>query len=192
MGDPLQQRRAPQELAASRQVIEINNKITNFERLAEIVEADLSALDPDKLSPDWRDATVQGQLSFGFAAAQGNVPAVAGHNVPAVEGRVAVTTDAVCQRCLRPFALPLKAELRLLFGEEQTAGEGYDGYEVWELDGDDVCPTDLIEEALILALPIVAMHVGDADCSPMVVADEKVVKMTLPFVNLKTQMDSEN
>ncbi len=184
MGDPLQQRRAPQELAASRQVIEINNKITNFERLAEIVEADLSALDPDKLSPDWRDATVRGQLSFGFAAAQGNVPAVEGH--------VTVTTDAVCQRCLRPFALPLKADLRLLFGKEQTAGEGYDDYEVWELDGDDVCPADLVEEALIMALPFVAMHVGDADCSPMVVADEKAVKTTLPFVNLKTQLDSEN
>ncbi len=200
MGDPLQQRRAPQELAASGQVIEINNKITNFERLAEIVEADLSALDPDKLPPDWRDATVAGQLSFGFAAAQGNVPAVAGHNVPAVaghnvpavEGHVAVTTDAVCQRCLRPFVLPLKAELRLFFGKEQTAGEGYDDYEVWELDGDDVCPADLIEEALIMALPFVAMHVGDADCSPIVVADEKAVKMTLPFVNLKTQLDSEN
>ena len=192
MGDPLQQRRAPQELAAGRQVIEINNKITNFERLAEIVEADLSALDPDKLSPDWRDATVQGQLSFGFAAAQGNVPAVERHNVPAVEGHVAVTTDAVCQRCLRPFALPLKADLRLLFGKEQTAGEGYEDYEVWELDGDDVCPADLVEDALIMALPFVAMHVGDADCSPMVVADEKAVKMTLPFVNLKTQMDSEN
>ena len=175
MGNPLQERRAPQELAASGQVIEIASKISDFEKLTEIVESDLSALDPDKLPPDWRDAVVAGQLGFGFVAAQASVA-----------GQVAVTIDAVCQRCLQPFAVPLKAELRLVFGEE------CDGFEVWELDDKDVCPADLIEEALIMTIPFVATHDDDVSCAAVSAADEKAEKMTLPFANLKVQMDKED
>ena len=90
MGNPLRDRRTPQELAASGQLIEIAEKIGNFGELSRIVGADLETLDPDKLPPDWRDADVVGQLRFGFADAQGRLPAL--------EGEVAVRIDAVCQR----------------------------------------------------------------------------------------------
>ncbi|MGI9272960.1 MAG: YceD family protein [Woeseiaceae bacterium] len=175
MGNPLQERRTPQELAASGQVIEITNKIGDFEKLAGIVESDLSALDPDKLPPGWRDTVVAGQLGFGFVGAQASV-----------EGQVAVTIDAVCQRCLQLCAVPLQAELRLVFEEE------CDGFDVWELDEKDVCPADLIEEALIMTIPFAAMHDDDANCVQVSVAEDRAEKMTLPFADLKAQMDREN
>ena len=184
MGNPLQDRRAPQELAASGQVIEIADVISSFARLAEIVEADLGALNPDKLPPDWRDASVAGQLGFSFIDTQ--------EGIPALDGQVAVTIDAVCQRCMQPFRLPLEANLRLIFAAQQSVSSDGDEYEVWELDGDELCPADLIEEALIMAIPYVAMHDNDAGCSMVVAAKEKADKTTMPFANLRSQMDQEN
>jgi len=184
MGNPLQERRAPQDFAASGQVIEIADEISSFERLAEIVATDLAALDPEKIPPDWRGRTVAGQLSFGFIDAQGSAPALT--------GQVAVTIDAVCQRCLAPFALPLNTELRLLFDGDQAISVDGEDYEVWELDEDEVCPADLVEEALIMALPLVAMHDGNANCVRAAASPEIAEKMTTPFANLKAQMDKEN
>jgi len=184
MGNPLQECRAPQDFAARGQVIEIADEISGFERLAEIVAMDLAALDPDKIPPDWRGRTVAGQLSFDFIDAQGSVPAL--------KGQVAVTIDAVCQRCLTAFALPLNAELRLLFDGDQAVSVDGEEYEVWEFDEDEVCPADIVEEALIMAMPFVAMHDGEANCVRAAVSPEVEEKMTTPFANLKAQMDKEN
>jgi uncharacterized protein len=189
MGNPLQERRAPQELAARGQVIEISNNISDFKRLAEIVESDLNALDPEILPSDWRDAIVAGRLGFGFTAAQ--------QAVPALDGQVAVTIAAVCQRCLQPFKLPLQVELRVVFDDESSTAAGDEGYEVWELDNDKVCPVDLVEEALIMALPYVAMHDPGAECAGEIFASDdrpgkKEDRMTTPFASLKAQMDQEN
>lgn len=180
MGNPLQERRAPQELAAIGQVIEITSKVGDFEQLSEIVAADLSALDPDKLPPDWRNTVVAGRLSFGFQAAQSTVPVLT--------GQVIATIFAVCQRCLQAFALPLAADLQLQFGED----EGLEGFEVWELDDKDVCPADLVEEALIMTIPFVTMHADDATCQAQDASDNEAEKMTLPFANLKAQMKRKN
>lgn len=184
MGNPLQLRRTPQEFAESGQTIEIASKIVNFERLTEVVEEDLGALDADMLPSDWRDAVVTGQLSFGFAAAQGNLPVAV--------GQVAVRIAAICQRCLRPFDFELQTKLSVVFGDQQTVvAEGSD-YEVWELQDGELCPTDLIDEVLVMALPIAATHANDANCKAEFAADEKLLKMTTPFANLKSQMDTEN
>jgi len=181
MGNLLRDRRTPQELAASGQVIEISEKIGNFERLAEIVGSDLETLDPDKLPSGWRDAVVAGRLSFGFADAQ--------HGLPALEGAVAVTIDAVCQRCLEPMQLPLAAELRLLFADTEGDPVNADGFEVWETDEEQLRPLDLIEEVLIMSMPISALHEDDTVC---VAADADDIAAeqgtTRPFADLKSQM----
>lgn len=182
MGNPLQDRRTPQDFAASGQVIEISEKIGNFERLAEIVEADLGALEPDRLPRHWRDSPIDGQLRFGFIDAQGGAPAL--------EGQVVATINAVCQRCLEPFRLPLAVELRLLFGAEQSAGDG--GYEVWELKEDKLCPADLVEEVLIMAMPYSAMHDFDVHCVKADAVEDRAEKTVRPFADLKSQMDREN
>jgi uncharacterized metal-binding protein YceD (DUF177 family) len=179
MGNPLHQRRAPQELAVSRQAIEIKAKVSDFERLSEAIAKDLEALDVDKRPADWRDAIVSGQLNFGFRAAQGNMPTASGH--------VAVTIVAVCQRCLLPFLLPLQAELRLIFGDGDS-----DEYEHWELDGDMLCPAELVDEAMIMALPFAATHANDSECVAITVADENPKPVRTPFADLKAQMGKEN
>ena len=184
MGNPLRDRRTPLELAASGQVIEFSEKIDGFEQLAVIVEGDLESLDPDKLPSGWRDSLVSGRLSFSFADAQ--------NKLPMLVGRVTATLDAVCQRCLEPFEMPLAADLRLLLGEDESAELGDDDFEIWELDEGTFRPQDLVEEALIMAMPYVAMHVDDDACRG---PGEKVSEpgdKTRPFAALKAQMEREN
>ena len=184
MRNLLRVRRTPSELAVSGQVIEINEKIHDLERLAEILAADLRVLEPDRLPAAWRDSRVTGRLSFGFVDAQ--------NKVPALDGRVAVTIDAVCQRCLEPFRLPLEARLRLVFATDQPVTGGAGEYEVWELSEATLRPVDVVEEALIMALPLAAMHEKDAACQgPEKTAAESAAGIR-PFAELKSQMDTKN
>ena len=181
MGNPLRLRRPVAELAAKGHVIEIAEKLGSFERLAGIVEADLATLDPDKIPPDWRDAAVSGWLEFGFADAQ--------KQVVSLVGEVAVTLDAVCQRCLEPFRLELATDLRLLpTTVDQGVSTGTD-FELWELEEEMVCPAEIVEEVLIMAMPLSAKHETAAACKKYEPAGEAVEQTTRPFAALKAELD---
>lgn len=185
MANPLRERRTAAEWAAVSQVIEIADKIGDFQQLPEVIEADLSALDADNVPAEWRAAEVTGRLEFGFADAQ--------RTLPAVECRLAVTVDVVCQRCLEAFALPLEVDARLLLLEFDQDVGGYDEYEVWEMEEPMLRPLDIVEELLIMALPFAAMHRETAACKALT-ADEQedAEEMTTPFAALRAQMAQDN
>ncbi len=180
MGNPLRDRRTAAEWAAAGQVIEIAEKLGGFEQLASIVQADIAALDADKVPGNWRDSGVVGRLQFGFADAQ--------RRVPTARCRVAVSVDAVCQRCLEAFQLPLETEANLLLLELQETGEEYEDHEVWELDEETLRPLDIVQELLIMAMPFSAMHVDSASCKALSAATDEREKMTKPFAALRAQM----
>ena len=182
MGNPLQDRRTPQDLAANGQIIEIAEKIGDLERLAGIIETDLDALDPDKLPAEWQSSVVTGRLEFGFADAHKRVAVLDGH--------LEATIDAVCQRCLEPFQMPLVIELRWKFGGDNAAAVD-DGYENWELAEDTLRPLDVVEEALIMAMPFTAMHDDDPHCTKPDVAVQAGTGKTQPFATLKSQMEDD-
>ncbi len=184
MGNPLRDRRPLAELAAKGQVIEIADNIGNFKGLAQIIEADLGTLDTDKIPQDWREAALTGRLEFGFADAQ--------QRIATIEGEVSVTIDAVCQRCLDRFRLPLSAELRLMPGSGTGPAEEIGDFDVWELDDDLVCPADIIEEALIMAMPLSAMHDDAAACREFEAAGDEVEQTTRPFAALKDRLEKDN
>jgi uncharacterized metal-binding protein YceD (DUF177 family) len=181
MGNPLRVRRPITELAAKGQAFEIAEKIGSFERLAGIVEADLAALDPDKIPEAWRESMVTGRLAFGFADAQ--------QQVVALVGEVAVTVDAVCQRCLEPFRLTLECELRLLPTTEQEGVSAGADFELWELDDELVCPAEIVEEVLIMAMPLSAMHDAAEACREFESGGDESEQMTRPFAALKARLD---
>ena len=184
MVNPLRDRRTPQDFAASGQVIEITEKLSGFPRLAEIVEADLLALNPDRLPHDRLESAVTCRLGFGFADAQ--------RRLPKLEGHVEVTVDAVCQRCLEVFRLPVAADLRVVFGDGQSSFAGDDGYEIWELDEETMRPLDVVEEALIMALPFVATHPDGADCAGRMTDEAGPRETKRPFADLKSRMANDN
>ncbi len=183
MGNPLRVRRPVAELAAKGQVIEIAEKIGNFERLAGSVEADLATLEPDKIPQDWRESPVTGRLEFGFADAQ--------QRVASLVGEVAVTVDAVCQRCLEPFRLKLAVGLKLLPTTVEQGVSAEADFELWELEDETVCPAEIVEESLIMAMPLSAMHDTAEACVGYEPADEQLQQTTRPFAELRAQLDQD-
>jgi len=185
MGNPLRERRSAAEWAAGPQVVEIACKISDFSQLSEIVDADLAALDADRIPAGWRDAAVEGRMKFGFADAQ--------QQLPSVKCRAQMTVDAVCQRCLESFRLPLEAEADLLLLNHGQIADGYDEYEVWELEEKLLRPQDIVEELLIMALPFSAMHAESAACKVLSsAADDDAEEMTTPFAALREQLAQDN
>ncbi len=181
MANLLRERRPAAEWASVAQVIEIAEKIGSLKSLAEVVAADLAALDADKLPSDWRDIIVSGELQFDFLDAE--------RRVPAVTGSATTEVSAVCQRCLEPFRLTLAVDARLLLLEQQETVDGYDGFEVWELEGKTLRPQDLLEELLIMALPFSAMHDNMAACKAFPSENDGADELTRPFAALRSRME---
>jgi uncharacterized protein len=181
MGDPLRQRRTAAEWAAVTQVIDFEVKVSDFPQLAAVVEADLAALAADKTPENWRESAIKGRLEFEFADAQ--------QLLPSVSCRVAGTVDLVCQRCLEAFRLPLEVESGLLLLEFDQEAPGFEQYEVWELEEPLLRPLDIVEELLIMALPLSAMHVESAACRALTAGKQKgAEEKTTPFAALREQM----
>ncbi len=179
MGNLLKHRRPPAELASSGQVFDLKEELSSFERLVEIVEEDFRTLSPGDAPPNWRQSPVAIKLRFEWADVR--------RQYAAVEGSIATTIPAVCQRCMEPFGLTLKMPLKLMFaGSDSTtvAGEQYD---VWELDEEVVSPLDIVEEALIIAMPLAALHGSGTECGA--VDDHEgpgSAETVRPFADLKS------
>jgi len=132
----------------------------------------------------WRESVVSGALQFGFADAAGRVPKL--------EGGADAEVAAVCQRCLEPFELKLSIEPELLLLDAEDVAEGFEDIEVWELDERAVRPQDIVEELLIMAMPLSAMHDNMIECKALASADssadEEIEELVNPFANLRLQM----
>lgn len=171
----------PSALAARGQVIETKGKLVDFRRLREVVAADLAALAPGVRPKEWRHAPIDIRLAFGWADAR--------RQIPALEGRISARIDAVCQRCLEPFELSLDAQLKLMLlipGGDATALEEY---EIWETAEETVRPLDIVDEALIMAMPLSVAHEDTGDCGPLVKKlAAKESGRNRPFADLKSRM----
>jgi uncharacterized metal-binding protein YceD (DUF177 family) len=188
MSDPLRDRQSLKVLAVSRQVIEIAHEFGSFQRLAASVEQDFTGPGDAALPTDWRKSPVCGELRFAPAGGSGDA---------GLSGHVEAHVPAVCQRCLDAFEWRLASDvdLRVTVSGDGTgiSGDG-SGREVWELAGDTLRPIDLVDELLVMALPLSAMHEDTAGCAARVPRPAGVVEkeMTRPFASLRTQMDDAN
>ncbi|MEM9208087.1 MAG: YceD family protein [Pseudomonadota bacterium] len=185
MAHALRDRNTPEILAKSRQVIDFEGFISDFDRLTGIIESDLALLDPAERPAGWRKAPLTARLSFGFADVQ--------EHLPAVTGFARARVSAVCQRCLEPCEIDLDVGLRYLLLPADQATTATDDYEVWELEASSFEPADLVEEALIMALPISASHADRTACGPIAgqldSGERGVADSTRPFAELKRLMN---
>lgn len=120
------------------------------------------------------NGTVASELTFTHDAGE--------HHV--VEGRASATLDLTCQRCLEVLPMHVEAELRVAVVADEAAAERLPGgmEPVLSADG-EVSPLALVEDELILALPIVALH---EDCTaPIEAAPETGTERSNPFAALK-------
>ena len=184
MGNPLLDRASPRDLAERGQIIEKEEKLEIFPRLTEAVAADLEELTPERLPRRWRESPVVFRLAFGWADHR--------QRVPALTGRVAAELPAVCQRCLEPLTLSLAQEVKLLLTDSGSPVPAGDEFEAWELDEPVIRPADIVDEVLIMAMPLVVMHADRQDCGPLaerLAPDRPVAGDTVrPFADLRARL----
>lgn len=182
MANPLLDRATPAELADRRQVIETVENIGVFPDLAGILQEELSTLPAGKAPRDWRQLPVAIRLGFDWLDAR--------RQFAALQGSVSATVAVVCQRCLEPFEMPLRVELKLRLTQAGDAAGEQQDCEDWELAGPTLRPLDVVEEALIMALPLAALHEGPDRCvalpGPLPADDAGMLR---PFADLRAKMD---
>lgn len=182
MGYALRDRGLPQELADRKQAFETKEELAGFERLSGILQADMESAVVGQGPRQWRRWPVETRLRFGWADAR--------RQYPALGGRVEARIPAICQRCLEPFELPIELTLRLRLVASGATTEEQDGYEDWELHEQTVRPLDIVEEALIMALPMAPLHDdANAKCRGAWQQAEARASGTLrPFADLRARM----
>ncbi|NNF40277.1 MAG: DUF177 domain-containing protein [Woeseiaceae bacterium] len=187
MNDPLRDRRNLADLASNGQVIEIAGVVGDFGRLVGVVSSDLDALDAEETPADWRKLPVTGKLQFDAVQGDGRAARLS--------GELEATLVSVCQRCLKPFEWTLATTISLVLVEAGGTGGSHDGFEVWELDGSDARPAEIVDEALVMAMPLSVRHDELDDCVDLRSGDAPVLasaatgeRMTTPFAGLAGQM----
>jgi uncharacterized protein len=84
-----------------------------------------------------------------------------------VELEYAGTVELICQRCLEGFAHPVGARVEMAL-VEGGAGECVpEGCEPLIVEEGRLRPIDLVEDELIMALPLVPRHAQSAECGPL-------------------------
>ncbi|HNP34595.1 MAG TPA: YceD family protein [Woeseiaceae bacterium] len=191
MSDLLRDSQSFQGLADNKQAIEIYEQIDNFKRLCESVGKDLSVLGGEEMPDNWRANRVCGRLDFAYLGEQSTAPVL--------RGELKLALPAVCQRCMKAFEWPLQTTLSLALVRASAADiedveteipRAPADYELWELPDDTVRPIDIIDEALVMALPMAPKHVEMSRCIEFEQAARAPHTMT-PFASLRTAMDRD-
>lgn len=85
--------------------------------------------------------------------------------VSTVDGKLRASVEMQCQRCLRPMTKMMDRSFRLALacGEREAARLQAD-YEVLELESEMIATRDLVEDELLLSVPLVPLHEDPAAC----------------------------
>jgi len=85
-----------------------------------------------------------------------------GEGYPLMQGTVTTCVQLQCQRCLEGVGVDLELTLSLAFVQKESRVEQVPSiYEAVLLDSEEISLIELLEDELILALPIMAYH---SDC----------------------------
>ena len=111
-----------------------------------------------------------------------------------IEVRVEGAVFLACQRCLKPCACAVDEEALLAVVASDT-DEVPGGYEPLLGDAERLSVVEVIEEQVLLGLPLVPMHATAAECGAAAAAlaaveDEPAVEETQrPFANLRELLE---
>jgi len=109
----------------------------------------------------------------------------------AADGRLRATLALTCQRCLDAVAVPVDTECRLIFAEQEPVDLQLPAdYELVTTHGGRISLAELVEDELLLALPLVAMHGEGSGCRPQPSGESKAAgePTQRPFAGLRGLM----
>ncbi len=107
---------------------------------------------------------LRSQLASGEGRVTGQVRFGRDRGVPVVDVEISARAELICQRCLAPFACPVECGGRVAMVADAAEAERVpEELETILAPGHRISVRDLVEEELLLALPIVPLHAG-RDC----------------------------
>lgn len=88
-----------------------------------------------------------------------------------MEGKIACTLGLRCVRCLGEVRVRVDPDVRLMVGSaSEGSTEVPEGYDLYEYEGSSLELAQLVEDELLLALPLVPRHVDISLCDPGMLA----------------------
>lgn len=117
------------------------------------IEGRISLAKLARLVPSLRSSEGEAAASLRFEFDEGGMPNVS--------GRVQATLILQCQRCMQNMAYEVDSQVRLGIVTSRKAAENLPEYYDPLLvsgSGEEMKAADIVEDELILALPLVAMH----------------------------------
>lgn len=169
------------EVAERQEQVSVHYGAAELPRLAALVdEAAKDAVGGDMIAPD-----VCAVLSF----SQHEAPSFVAVSVQ-IEG----TYTLPCQRCLELIAVNVKIDQQLAVGDglDVAVLEALEAdIEHWDHEGDTLALAELVDELVMLDLPLVVAHATLEDCGPLakqLAGDDAAAVSQRPFAGLQALM----
>ena len=84
---------------------------------------------------------------------------------PMVKGTIEGEIVQLCQRCMSDASIPVRSQFQLiLVTPDLVEHASEEGHEIFEYTGQSITTATLIEDEIILSMPIVAKHLDMEDC----------------------------
>lgn len=120
-------------------------------------------------------------------------------NAPEIRLRVEAEIDLACQRCLGDLHFTVNTESELVLIQHEAQAEQYEGLDTLLVEEDQpLTISELVEDELLLSLPMVPMHDNEADCEQHIEPEFTVQDTEIeaepkqnPFSVLKTLKDGD-
>jgi len=139
----------PFALATQGWTIEGKIPLVELERLSASIRSSQSVDDVSKSASNDIEGDVVFTLNFDMDEG----------GVPRIGGNVAATLRLQCQRCMEDMEYPVTVKVRLGIVPSREAAENLpDSYDPLVVSDEEISIVSILEDELILALPIVAMH----------------------------------
>ena len=124
------------------------------------------------------------QLAHGEAVAQGKASFMRERALAVVELAVEASVPLTCQRCLQPMAWRVASQARVVIVSDAATADGVaPELETAIAPGGRISVGDLVEEELLLGLPVVALH-ADGEACGVQLEDEPDEETQKPFAGL--------
>ena len=156
-------------------------KVDNFEKIVCLIQKDhLNAIDL-KDSEGWLKEKVRINLKQEIANLNSDEKKVS--------GSIKIKIYLTCQNCLNVIESDLNIPVSIILCKESK--KNIKESEMWEIYEEKIKLKDLIEELIIISLPLYFKHESSEDC---IVYDYKLhteSTKALPFANLKNQLNND-
>jgi uncharacterized protein len=153
----------PFALATQGWTIEGKISLVELERLGALVRSSRSFNGEDQSANHDIDGDVEFTLHFDIDEG----------GAPRVGGSASTTLRLQCQRCMEEMVYPITLKVRLgIVPSREAAANLPDNYDPLVVRGDEVSIASILEDELILAMPIVAMHEIE-NCSQIEVSSKE-------------------